>query len=240
MNLKIFTLPGCGRVIADMDRDDLPPVIQFEDGGHCFGLPRTSDEVSPMGYESIAEGNFVHEALHLFIAHRCGFVSDSVLHRAANGADFADPDILRDAQNEERIVLGVQIAVNEAEGDGLTTNKVGGFVMHIAGAAREYARMALYDFGCDLEEVKADFIALMDSAGCKDALCVRPKLLLKGFAGVVPVDQAEVQIATGDASRWPRESAADDRERQHNAGFGIDGTSGVFGGEVEDMAEVIG
>jgi hypothetical protein len=167
MNLQVFTLPGVGRVMADLTRDDLPPVIQFEDGTHCFGLPRTTDEVSPMGYGSIAEGNFIHEALHMFVSHRCGLTDRSVLYRAGTGADFTQEDILREASEEERIVLGVQVAVNDTEGDGLTTNKVEGFTMHLTAAAREFARLKLAEYGCDLDQVVAEFKSHLHSSGCE-------------------------------------------------------------------------
>lgn len=181
-DLNIFEVPGCGRVIADLTRDDLAPVIQFEDGKQCFGLPRKFEEVMPMGYESIAEGNFIHEALHMFVAHKCGFTSDSILHRAARGEDIdGNPEYLREAMDEERIVLGLQIAVNETEGDGQTTNKVGGFLLHIAAAAREFARVSMKEkYGCDLDEIKAEFLDQLQASGCLyRALGRKPELQLR-------------------------------------------------------------
>jgi hypothetical protein len=180
-DLHIFEVPGCGRVIADLSRDDLPPVIQFEDGNYCFGLPRAHAEVSPMGYESIAEGNFIHEALHMFIANRCGFTDRSVLYRAGQNADFSDREILREACNEERVVLGVQVAVNETEGDSLSTNKVGGFLLHLAAASREFARRELAEvYGCDLDETVAAFRDQLAASGCLKRVFERvPKLVVQ-------------------------------------------------------------
>lgn len=180
-DLHVFEMRGTGRVIADLSRDDLPPVIQFEDGTHAFGLPRSFDEVSPMGYESTAEANFVHEALHMFIASKCNFTPNSILYRAGHNADFSDPEILEDAKEEERIVLGLQIAVNDAEGDSLTSNKIGGFVLHIAAAARKYSEGVLrHKYGLEAAELKEEFLALLHDSGCFNRVMGRkPRLIFE-------------------------------------------------------------
>jgi hypothetical protein len=173
-DLHIFEVPGCGRIISDLGRDDLPPIAQFEDGTHTFGLNRVHAEASIMGYENIAEANFIHEAIHVYLANKCRFTTDSILYRAGHGADFDNPDILRDAKNEERLVLGLQIDVNEIDG------KVVGFLLHIAEAAREFARGELRDrFGLDMAEMKGEFLELMAASGCLKRVFERvPRLVL--------------------------------------------------------------
>jgi hypothetical protein len=166
MNVKVFEVPGCGFVSADIDNDGAVPMIQFGDGTISQGLPRTQEEVAIMGYTSIAEANFVHEALHLFVAHKGGFVKDSILYRAGQGVDFSDRRMLDDARHEERIVLGLQIAFNDAEGDALTTNKVHGFTLHIAAGAREYARKTLlHQYGIEMDEMLAEFAERLEAGG---------------------------------------------------------------------------
>lgn len=201
-DLHVFEVPGCGRVIGDLNRDDLPPVIQFEDGVHCFGLPRKFEEVMPMGYESIAEGNFIHEALHMFVAHHCGFTRESILHRAGNGVDIdGDPAMLRDAQDEERLVLGLQIAVNDTEGDALTTNKVGGFLLHIAAAAREFSRAELKSrYDCDMDTIKGKFIEQLKESGCYRRVFARtPELRPNPPSGnVLPFGSKSGELQVGD------------------------------------------
>lgn len=168
-DFHIFQIEGCGRVIADLSRDELPPIIQFEDGVYCFGLPRTHDEVSPLGYESIAEGNFIHEALHIFVAHKTSSVETSVAYREGLKVDWEDTNngFWRDAISEEQLVLGLQILVNDTLGDFQTTNKVGGFVLHIVGGAVGHAKRRFKDeFGLDIDELKAEFMELLDASGC--------------------------------------------------------------------------
>jgi hypothetical protein len=166
MNVKVFEVPGCGFVSADIENDGAVPMIQFGDGTISQGLPRTQEEVAVMGYTSIAEANFVHEALHLFVAHKGGFVKDSILYRAGQGVDFSDRRMLDDARHEERIVLGLQIAFNDAEGDALTTNKVSGFTLHIAAGAREYAREVLDDqYGIDMDNLLIEFTERLEAGG---------------------------------------------------------------------------
>lgn len=177
-NFHFFNLPGTGRILADLERDDLPPIIQFEDGTHCFGLPRTQHEILPLGYESIAEANFVHEAIHLFVSSKCQFIESSILYRAGHHADFTEPEIWKDAMAEEKLVLGLQIAVNDTVGDGKTTQKVGGFLLHIAGAAREYARIQFREiYSLNLDSLVDEFGAALEASGCIDRVFRRcPRL----------------------------------------------------------------
>ena len=162
--LAIFELPGFGRVIADLSNEKLQPIVQFCDGTACFGLPRSAAEVAPLGYgaESVAEANFIHEALHLFIASKCGFVETSVAYRAGHSADFEDPQILEDAKHEEQVILGFQALINDALGDGLTTNKVSGFVFHLTNAAINWSDHLLRTkYNLDINDLRDEFLAIL-------------------------------------------------------------------------------
>jgi hypothetical protein len=138
-NIRKFEMNGVGRVVANMDFPDTMPTILFDDGRICYGLERTPCEIAPLGYTpgEIAQANFIHEALHLYIAYRCGFTEEGVLRRAATGCKFDCPTTIADASNEERLVLGVQAIVNRSE------ERASGFHLHLIGAAIENARTRL-------------------------------------------------------------------------------------------------
>lgn len=163
MNSGTFTINGVGSVVGlDLTSADAFPHTFFADGVNCFGLPRTLDEVHPLGYENVALSNFIHESIHLFLSWKGDYIERSVSYRAGIGADFEHPEILLDAVNEERIIVGFQIAQNKVQGDWLKTYKVGGFGLHLAGAAQSWAEYQIESrFGYRTEELLEEFNSLL-------------------------------------------------------------------------------
>lgn len=157
----IFIIPNVGMVTATEGRSsEMPIVTFFEDGSTCEGQPRSYREIRSLGYTSIADGNFIHEALHLFVAVKCGFLKESVLYRAAHGCKFEGHCFI-DACDEEQLVIGLQIAVNRS----LAEEKVSGFQYHIAAAAEKFARSQFMErFGLDLDVLVNEFCNQLDSA----------------------------------------------------------------------------
>lgn len=139
---KIFAIENCGSVRADVNNENGLPIVHFEAGERCTGLPRKFAEVEILGYaeNEIALANFEHECAHLFLAHELGYLTDSIQFLAATGETFEDYTVILKASKEERIVLGFQIAVNDVIGDLVNTPKVGGFLLHVAYATQEYAK----------------------------------------------------------------------------------------------------
>jgi hypothetical protein len=155
-NMQQFHLPGVGTVTAFGGR---VPITRFEDGTYCSGLRRSLCEVRPLGYNDIEVANFEHEAAHLFVSSKCGFVPDSVLRRSAEGCEFECPVQLSEAGSEERLVLGLQAAFVNA-GDTLP-----GFHQHLAGAAIENARRRFSEeYHLDLDNLVAEFRSLLQGA----------------------------------------------------------------------------
>jgi hypothetical protein len=139
MEVKKFIMPGVGKVEAIWELPIFPPYITFEDGTVCKGLPRTACEVAPLGYreDEIGEANFIHEALHLFVAGRLKLGDRGVQRRTADGCKFDCEESRRDADREEQIVLGLQAIYNDS------LSKVTGFHYHLIAAAIRNADIRL-------------------------------------------------------------------------------------------------
>lgn len=150
--IRRFTLEGVGCVECD---GTSVPLITFEDGRSCPGLSRSACEIAPLGYkpDELMEANFIHEALHLYLPAKIGKTKMSVQHRAADFCTFTSPTVLADANEEERLVIGVQAYVNRAH------KKTRGFHYHIAGAVIENARRNLSrKHGLKIGDVARDFL----------------------------------------------------------------------------------
>jgi len=159
-NVAIFEIEGVGRVIGDLSNSKLVPIVQYEDGNACLALQRNESEAAQVGYESVAIANFVHEAVHLFIAHKVGFIETSVAYREGLKADFNDPEILEDAKYEEQIVLGFQAFINDALGEFLEKPKVKGFSFHVVTSAVKWSEHLLAERGFNQKELAFEFISL--------------------------------------------------------------------------------
>lgn len=155
---RYFRVPGCGSVSCDIADPRAVPVVFFEDGRKCDGLPRSMAETASMGYVNPVEANFDHEAIHLFLPHRLGFCSRSVQHAAAAGANF-EAEVLADAMYEERLVLGFQIAFRRVEEE----ESVGGFLLHLNCGARRHAEEEIgRQFGLPMGRLVDEFREIMD------------------------------------------------------------------------------
>lgn len=157
-NIRFITDKGqviCNMYIEDDGKDALP-VILYNDGYGCKGLPRSDEEIASLGYRicNNSMANFIHEAIHLFLEDYLVIGKNSVLYNQSIGKGFnTEPQEYDDAVNEEMIVVGFQVYLN-----GVTDSTVKGFQFFLANADKSYALSALTKRGLDVAILKVKFI----------------------------------------------------------------------------------
>lgn len=163
-----FIVKGLGQVLSMMEKNDEVPLVLYDDGKACKAIQRKDWEVEAIGYvfdntkyRRIAFGNFFHEAVHLFLSHKCDLTEGSVGYRQACGQSFPTGSTnMLEAVDEELIVIGFQLFLMN-----FTTQTIKGFQYFLAQGCMRYALDWLQSVaGFDLAELRHEFMqTLIDS-----------------------------------------------------------------------------